>query len=57
MLVTILILVYLLIAVLTYFFYFKDDSSHTTFEKIWLSVFWFIIPILALIHKLNNLSK
>jgi succinate dehydrogenase hydrophobic anchor subunit len=57
MLLTILILVYLLIAVLTYFFYFKNDEAHTTFEKIWLSVFWIVLPFLALIHKLNNLSK
>ena len=57
MVLTILILVYLLIAVLTYFFYFKDDGSHTTFEKIWFSIFWIVLPILVLIHKLNNLSK
>ena len=56
MLLTILILVYLLIAVLTYFFYFKNDETHTTFEKIWLSIFWIVLPILALIHKLHNLS-
>ena len=54
MLLTILILAYLLIAVLAYFFYFKNDDSHTTFEKVWLSLFWIVLPILALIHKLNN---
>ncbi len=54
MTLTILILVYLLIAVLTYAFYFKGDENHSAFEKIWLSLFWVVLPMLALIHKLNN---
>lgn len=57
MLLTILILVYLLIAILTYFFYFKNDESHSTFEKVWLSLFWIVLPPLALIHWINGVSK
>ena len=57
MLLTILILVYLLIAVLTYFFYFKNDESHSTFDKIWLSLFWIVLIPLAAIHWINGTSK
>jgi hypothetical protein len=49
------IIAYLIIAALTYQFYMKKSESHETWEKIMLSLSWFALPPLWIIHKIHNM--
>ena len=48
-----LIGIYIIIAILAYVFYFKNQDI-STFEKIWDSVFWIAMIPLFVIHKIHN---
>ena len=45
--------IYVIIAILAYLFYFKNQDI-SNFEKIWNSVFWIAMIPLFVIHKIHN---
>ena len=47
------IIIYIAIAILTYYFYFRNQDI-SNFEKIWDSIFWIAMIPLFVIHKIHN---
>ena len=48
---------YVIIAILVYIGITRNWTNKSTFEKIWISIFWIFLPPFYLIYSLSNGKK